>query len=390
MVKGFEFSRSPKIIFGSGKIEEISSIAKFHGNDVLLVTGKNSFLNSKYGEYLLHTFDLTGVHYHKFIVNSEPSPYMIDQAVIANMNNPIKCVIGIGGGSAIDAGKAISAMLFKNDPVTDFLEGIGKKDHPGTKVPFIAVPTTAGTGTEATKNAVISQIGVNGFKKSLRHDNLMPDYAIVDPELTLSCPPDITTTSGMDCFTQLVESYLSVKANPMTDALALDGIKYVKGSLVRSWKWGQDIEARTGMSYAALLSGICLANANLGVVHGFASSIGGLFNIPHGTVCGTLMAVSNKITVENLRKSNDSGIALQKYAVLGKLFAETENKSDNWYIDAFIDFLYSWTDLFKLNKLGNYGVTQKHFNSILSLTESKAHPAQLSSEDYYHILEERL
>lgn len=218
----------------------------------------------------------------------------------------------------------------------------------------------------------------------------MPDYAIVDPELALNCPPDITTASGMDCFTQLVESYLSVKAGPMTDALAFDGIKYVKNSLVRSWKWGQDIEARTGMSYAALLSGICLANANLGVVHGFASSIGGLFAIPHGTVCGTLMAVSNKITVENLRKNNDSGIALQKFVLLGKLFSETENKSDDWYIDAFIDFLYAWTDLFKLNKLSKYGVTQKHFNVIISKTDVKANPVKLSEADYYRILEERL
>jgi alcohol dehydrogenase class IV len=390
MVKSFEFSRSPRILFGAGKIEEISGIAKSYGNDILLVTGKNSFLNSKHGEYLLHTFNLTGIHYHKLIVNAEPSVYMVDQAVIANKNNTIKCVIAVGGGSTIDAGKAISAMLYKTESVRDFLEGVGTKDHPGTKIPFIAVPTTSGTGTEATKNAVISEIGIHGFKKSLRHDNLMPDYAIVDPELTLNCPPDITTASGMDCFTQLVESYLSVKAGPMTDALAFDGIKYVKNSLVRSWKWGQDIEARTGMSYAALLSGICLANANLGVVHGFASSIGGLFAIPHGTVCGTLMAVSNKITVENLRKNDDSGIALQKFVLLGKLFSETENKSDDWYIDAFIDFLYAWTDLFKLNKLSKYGVTQKHFNAIISKTDVKANPVKLSEADYYRILEERL
>lgn len=164
MVKSFEFSRSPRILFGAGKIEEISGIAKSYGNDILLVTGKNSFLNSKHGEYLLHTFNLTGIHYHKLIVNAEPSVYMVDQAVIANKNNTIKCVIAVGGGSAIDAGKAISAMLYKTESVRDFLEGVGTKDHPGTKIPFIAVPTTSGTGTEATKNAVISEIGVHGFK----------------------------------------------------------------------------------------------------------------------------------------------------------------------------------------------------------------------------------
>jgi alcohol dehydrogenase class IV len=315
---------------------------------------------------------------------------MIDQAVIANRDNPIKCVVAIGGGSAIDAGKAISAMLYKSESVTEYLESVGKKEHPGTKVPFIAMPTTSGTGCETTKNAVISQIGLHGFKKSLRHDVLMPDYAIVDPELTLNCPPDVTAASGMDCFTQLVESYLSVKANPVTDALTLDALKYVKSSLIRSWKWGQDIEARTGMSYAAMLSGICLTNANLGVVHGFASSIGGLFIVPHGVVCGTLMAVSNKITVEKLRKNNDSSVALNKYATLGKLFAETDDKSNEWYIDYFIDHLYAWTDQLNIKKLGKYGIETKHFHGIIAKTDSKANPVKFSSDDFYKVLEERV
>lgn len=390
MVKAFEFARSPKIIFGTGKIEELSPIVKAFGNDILLVTGKNSFLNSKHGEYLLHTFDLTGIHYHKFVVNSEPSPYMIDQAVIANRNNSIKCVVAIGGGSVIDAGKAISAMLYKKESITEYLEGVGNKEHPGTKVPVIAMPTTSGTGCETSKNAVISQIGIHGFKKSLRHDVLMPDYAIVDPELTLNCPPDVTAASGMDCFTQLVESYMSVKSNPITDAMVLDALKYVKSSLIRSWKWGQDIEARSGMSYAAMISGIGLTNAGLGVVHGFASSVGGLFNVPHGVVCGTLMAVTNKITIEKLRKNNDTSAALNKYATLGKLFAETDDKNNDWYIDYFIDHLYALSDQLNIKRLGKYGIEEKHFQGIIAKTDSKANPVKFSSEDFYRVLEERV
>ena len=231
------------------------------------------------------------------------SPGLIDSVVRESSDKKYDLVVAIGGGSVIDAGKAISAMMYKTDSLTDFLEVVGHKEHPGTKLPFIAVPTTSGTGSEATKNSVISEVGKEGFKRSLRHDNIVPDIALVDPELTLSCSPEITAASGMDCFTQLTEAYISDKSNQYTDALAIEGLRSVKASLVKSYIDGGDIEARTGMSFAALTSGICLANAGLGVVHGFASSVGGMYNIPHGLVCGTLMAVSNKINVRELEGS---------------------------------------------------------------------------------------
>ena len=246
---------------------------------------------------------MKNIEYKLISIPGEPSPEDIDNAVKSLDNEGIDLVVGIGGGSVLDAGKAISAMMHKPESVVRFLEGVGDMEHPGTKLPYIAIPTTSGTGSEATKNAVISKIGINGFKKSLRHDNLVPEIALIDPELTLNCPPEITAASGMDCFTQLTEAYLSDKSNEYTDALAMEGLKAIKLSLKRCCADGQDIEARTGMSFAALTSGICLANAGLGVVHGFASSVGGMYNIPHGLVCGTLMAKSNEINVRELRKN---------------------------------------------------------------------------------------
>jgi alcohol dehydrogenase class IV len=390
MVKSFLFAQTPRIIFGNGKIADLAGLAKTYGNDVLLVTGAHSFAGSKYGEYVLHTFAMTGIHYHQVTIPREPSPDMIDQAVIRYRDANIRLVVSIGGGSVIDAGKAISAMLGRNESITEFLEGVGTKEHPGTKVPFIAIPTTAGTGSETTKNAVISQVGRMGFKKSLRHDHFVPDIAIIDPELTLQTPPDITTASGMDCFTQLVEAYVSDKATPFTDVLALDGLAKLKSALPRVWKWGQDLEARVGMSYAAMVSGICLANAGLGVVHGFASSIGGMFTIPHGVVCGTLMAPANAITVKRLREQQNAAPFLAKYAELGKLFANEDGKSQDYYIDCFIGILDEWTEMMNIRRLGKYEIKASDMDRIIDVTDSKNNPVKLGKEDLNAIIEARL
>jgi alcohol dehydrogenase class IV len=390
MVKAFQIAQTPKIFFGNGMLAELPGLTKAYGNDILLVTGAGSFMHSKHGEYLQHTFEMTGVHYHHVAVRREPSPEMIDQVVIRYRDANIRLVVAIGGGSAIDAGKAISAMLGKTESVKDFLEGVGTKDHPGTKVPFIAIPTTSGTGSEATKNAVISEIGPLGFKKSLRHDNLVPDYAIVDPELTLHCPPDVTAASGMDCFTQLLESYLSIKATPITDALAFDALGKIKTALPRVWRMGQDIESRSDMSYAAMISGICLANAGLGAVHGFASSVGGLFNVPHGVVCGTLMASANAVTVKRLKDQNSSNPILLKYAELGKMFIGEEQKSQFYYIDRFIEILAEWTETMNISRLGKYGIKSADVAKIVKATDVKNNPVKLSKEDLAEILESRL
>src|SRR5664280_2701978 len=359
MVKPFQFSRLPKIYFKRGIIAELPSFIRSYGKKIILVTGKSSFTNSVYSGRLFNDFKKNDIEYSVLSVPGEPSPEIIDNAIKEFKNKSSNLVVGIGGGSVIDAGKAISAMMNRTESVVEFLEGVGTREHPGTKLPYIAVPTTSGTGSETTKNAVISRIGRNGFKRSLRHENFVPDIALVDPELTLGCSKDITAASGMDCFTQLTEAYLSDKSCEYTDALAIEGLKAIKASLIRSYSEGEDIDARTGMSFAALTSGICLANAGLGVVHGFASSIGGLFDIPHGLICGTLMAKSNEINIRELRKYSSNTSALKKYSLLGKLFVDESGKTEDYYIDGFIQYLYELSNELSLSGLKSFRIEKK-------------------------------
>ncbi|MDT8374846.1 MAG: iron-containing alcohol dehydrogenase [Bacteroidales bacterium] len=378
------------IYFGSGKISELPGIVSYYGKSVLLVTGARSFMDSRRAGRLFDLFGSNGITFQHVTVRSEPSPQTVDDTVLKFAGREINAVVSIGGGSVIDAGKAISAMLGKTGSVTEYLEVVGNKEHPGTKVPFIAVPTTSGTGSEATKNAVISKVGRDGFKRSLRHDNFVPDAAIVDHELTLECPPEITAAAGMDCFTQLTEAYLSTKANEYTDALALEGIMAIKRSLVRSYTHGDDITARSDMSFAALTSGICLANAGLGAVHGLAGTIGALFDIPHGVVCGTLMADANDLNVRELSKGKNGEAALRKYATLGRLFSDTAVKSDNYYIDFFLDYLRAVTFFLDLPKLSRFGLNEEDLPVICSQSDVKNNPAELSAGILSEILARRL
>jgi alcohol dehydrogenase class IV len=390
MVNPFQFSKLPFICFGTGKIKALPGLIRRYGSVIILVTDQRSFIITSHAELLFESLRKEGIRYHNFVITGEPSPEIIDNATGKLNHEAVDAVVSIGGGSVLDAGKAISAMIHMQGSVKEYLEGVGTREHPGTKLPFIALPTTSGTGSEATKNAVISQIGKDGFKRSLRHENFVPDIAIVDPELTFSCPGDITAASGMDCFTQLTESYLSDKGNEYTDALAWEGLKAIKSSLVQSFMDGQNSEARSGMSFAALTSGICLANAGLGVVHGFASSIGGMFSIPHGVVCGTLMAPANALTVRELHYGKSNPEALNKYVSLGRLFMDIEGKSDGYYVDAFVGYLRKLSEDLKLPRLGQYGIKEEDLEPICRVTELKNNPVKLDTDDLIEILKERL
>jgi alcohol dehydrogenase class IV len=387
MIKNFAFATTPQLHFGRGKLSVLAAAAKGMGSEVLLVTGDHSFLSSSHAPNLLNQLHAEGLTVEQYRIDGEPSPEMIDEAVKLFSSYVPDLVVAIGGGSVLDAGKAISAMLPLNEPVKNYLEGVGvKATHPGVKVPFIAVPTTAGTGSEATKNAVISETGPKGYKRSLRHDNFVPDLAIVDPELTLTCPTSVTATSGMDAFTQLLESYLSTASNPLTDILATKGLKCISRSLLKAYREGGDIEARTDMSLAAHLSGITLANAGLGLVHGFASSVGGYFDVPHGVICSALMSPANKLTVRKLRREQNNAEALEKYAAVGRIFSGHENKSDEYYADFLLSLIDSLTSEMNIPKLSGYGVKPEDFEKIIRATDNKNNPATLNAEEMKEVL----
>lgn len=386
MILPFSFTSLPKIVFGPGVSSRIAQTISQYGPTTALITGGASLKKSSYFNTLQENLDNHKITSTIHSITTEPSPQIIDEIVLNLRDKKISSILAVGGGSVLDAGKAISAMLKENGSVLDFLEGVGHKTPSGEKVPFIAVPTTSGTGSETTSNAVLSVVGAKGFKKSLRHDNYIPDVAIVDPERTLSCPPHLTATCGMDCFTQLIEAYLSTKSSILTDTFALQGIKAISRSLLLAFQEGENIEARSDLSYATMLSGIVLANAGLGTVHGFASAIGGVIPVPHGIVCGTLMEPSNRLTLARLRQSDANNPTLLKYTTLGKIFSGTTQKNDNWYQDHFINTLATISSTLKIPDLSQYHITDEIMEKILLGTGNKYNPVEFDRNDLATIL----
>lgn len=395
MLLDFNFASIPHIIFGAGKLNEIYDLIPKFGNKVLYVIGGSSLKNSGKWEEIESMMQKNNISFSSISVYGEPTSSFVDEAVNNFRNHNIDVIVGIGGGSVIDAGKAISAMLLKDDSIKNYLEGVGNKTHDGKKIPYIGVPTTSGTGSEVTKNTVISEVGIEGFKKSLRHDNLIPNYAVLDPELVLSCPKSISSSCGMDAFTQLLEGYVSPKSNIITNALAMNGMKKMKDAIIPVCnEKGSDINLRSAMAYGALLSGIVLANAGLGIVHGFASSIGGLFEIPHGVVCGTLLAESTKVNIKRLeRLGSEVENYLLKYALVGALIDGKNCFEDidiPHYCSILVDVLDNWTKKLNIDRLGQYGITSTDVDSIIEKTSLKNNPVQLKREDLHKILINRI
>jgi alcohol dehydrogenase len=395
MIQPFNFASIPQIIFGTGKLSTLYEVIPTFGRNVLMVIGENSLKRSGRWDEITSNLDSKELNYSQISISGEPSPSLIDDSTEKFRSYDIDVVVGIGGGSVIDAGKAISAMLPKNDSIVNYLEGIGHKTHDGSKIPYIAIPTTSGTGSEATKNAVISKIGKNGFKKSLRHDNLIPNIAIIDPKLLTTCPPSISGSCGMDAFTQLLEAYLSPSGSPLTNSLAFSGLKYINESLLAVCSEGaSNIEMRAAMAYGALLSGICLANAGLGIVHGLASSIGGAFEIPHGVLCGTLLSEATKMNITKLKRLGTQGdLGLEKYAEIGALLAGVyppnfDNKLD--HCNFLIKTLETWTQKLKLERLSNYGITVENIGDLLEKTGLKNNPVTLTKEEIRLIIINRI
>ena len=390
MTDSFQFSSLPKIIFGSGKRNELAAEVNFRGNRVLLLTGSSSVHNSGHGEEIITALKAANLELEHEVIAHEPSPSLIDQIVEKYRSSGIQVVVAVGGGSVMDAGKAISAMIPVEGSIRDYLEGVGEKKHPGLKIPFITMPTTSGTGSEVTKNAVISEVGEEGFKKSLRHDNFIPELAIIDPEMMLSCPAKLTAASGMDAFSQLLESYLSTKANAMTDALALQGLKQIKKYLLRAFLEGEkNLEARSGMALAAMFSGITLAHAGLGLVHGFASPLGGFYYIPHGVACGSLMAPVFTTTIDNLLDQPEHP-AIKKLIIISKVFADFKYKQDMEYLQAFKEKLIHITSLLEMPLLSDYGLKEEGIQKVVDCTSHKYHAVKLTNEQMVNALKARI
>ena len=390
MVNPFHLSRIPRIVFGAGTLIKLPLLMEEFGTRFLIITGASSFQSGNNGRKLLKTLESNDNIIYRGRIIKEPSPSDVDDIVMEYYGKDIDAVVGIGGGSVLDAAKAVSAMLRIGEPVREYIEGVGNKMHPGIKIPFIAVPTTAGTGSESTENAVISQVGKNGFKRSLRHVNLMPDIALVDPELTIGCPPEITSASGLDALTQLIESYVSVKANTFTDALAEEAIRLVIVHLPEALKNGKNISAREALSYSAMISGITLANAGLGVVHGFASSVGGCIDIPHGVLCGTLLGVTNRIILDALLTTDPDNPAISKYARLGRYFTDIRNLTEGEYAIQFIELLEKLVDELNLSRIGKYGLKAEDFEDIIDNTSQKNNPVKLNKDKLLQILRSRI
>ncbi len=313
----FSIARLPRIEFGAGVFSRVPDILARYGHGVMLVTGSRSFPSTPQWDDLITILEQRDFAWYHGSVDGEPSPQLIDSVVAEYAGTGIDVVLGVGGGSALDAAKAIAGLLRVQLSVMDYLEGVGPElSYEGPAVPLVAVPTTAGTGSEATKNAVLSVQGRAGFKKSFRDDRLVAEYAVVDPELLATCPPRVIAANGMDALTQLLESFVSLRANVFTNALAVSGLRAVRDGLL-PWYEGESPDtaaARAHMAYAALLSGITLAQCGLGSVHGLASPLGAYYPIPHGVVCGTLVATCTAVNIDALRERAPDSVALDRYA----------------------------------------------------------------------------
>ena len=393
MNPGFSLKPLPAVTFGSGCLESLCAIAAALGSRILVITGYSFRTRQKSWTPVERQLLETGIKIDYAIVSSEPSPEIIDRIVDAYHPVKLDGVIAIGGGSVLDAGKAVAAMLPAGEKIEQFLEGVGNRLPDGRKLPFVAIPTTAGTGSEASANAVITRPGLEGYKKSLRHQNYVPDFALIDPHLMQTCPPELTAACSMDAFSQLVEGFLSTRSSVLTDAIAWSGIEAVQRSLIRVFRNGDDLEARSDMAYAALCSGIVLANAGLGVIHGLAPALGSSLAIPHGLVCGTLMGAGNQITLEKLRElaSTDTHYQhyIDKYLRLGRLFcAERDTTRDE--ADCFIEELHRIIDLLGLSRLSDYGAVPGDLGALLDGASLKNNPAPLSHKDLRNILLHRL
>ena len=378
----FELSVPEKVIFGKGSLARLEQLVSGYGDRALVVHGANPDRAQSIKGLLVKS----GFETRLFSIGGEPTVEDVVKGVEEAKRTNVTLVIGVGGGSPIDAAKAIAGLATNTGDIYEYLEVIGR-GNPLTKpsLPCVAIPTTAGTGAEVTKNSVIASLE-HKVKVSLRSPFLLPRIALVDPELTYSLPAKVTIATGLDALTQLVEPLVSIRSNPATDGLCREGIPRVARSLPAVVQNGKDFAAREEMSLASLFGGLALANAGLGGVHGFAGPIGGMFNAPHGLVCGILLPFVVEANIRALRDRFPNSIALGRYDEIGQLLTGSSHAQA-------ADGLAWLKDLNKTRdvpKLSSLGIPKESIPEIAvkaaKASSMKANPIELTLPELEEIL----
>ena len=382
----FEFATANRIIFGTGKLNGLGDQLKERAKRLLLVTGRSSDAIPRVREIL----SAQGIPFDEFALHGEPTVDTASKGVKLALEHGADMVIGLGGGSVLDAGKAIAALATNPYDIFDYLEVVGK-GQALTNAPlmYIAIPTTAGTGTEVTRNAVLES-PAHGVKVSLRSPLMLPSIALVDPELTYSLPPAITASTGLDALTQLIEPFVSVRANPMTDAICREGIRHAARSLRRAYKHGSDQEAREGMSLASLFGGMALANSALGAVHGFAGPLGGMLHAPHGAICAKLLPLVMDANLKAMNSREPNHPALTRYAEVAQILTGDKNATASDGVKWVSDLVRN----LNIPTLSVYGMTSELFSDAVQKTmkasSTKGNPIVLTEDELREILEKAM
>jgi alcohol dehydrogenase class IV len=363
----FDFFAVPRTVFGRGTVARVPEMAATLGLRPLIVYNGDDAL----ADVLAAKLDAADLRTSRRRQRGEPTVADVDSAVEQAKRDGSDCVIGLGGGSAIDAAKAVAGLMTNGGVATDYMEVVGL----GLKItraaaPWMAIPTTAGTGAEATRNAVVG-LPERKFKASIRSELLLPRVALIDPELGVNVPPAVTAASGMDALCQLIESFTSSGAQPITDALALRGMELAARSLRRAYEDGRDLAARTDMAIAANLSGVTLTNAGLGAVHGFAAPLGANFPVPHGVVCAALLPHVIRVNVEAARSAGGAvgRGTLQRYAAVGRSLVPAANLAEDEAIAACVAFTADLARDLRIPPLSTYGLTPQHVPDMVALAK---------------------
>ena len=382
----FEFATATRIVFGPGTLAEIEKLAPTFGRHALVVTGRHPARAQR----LLDLLARSPVTATTFSIAAEPTTDDITSAVAHARAVGCDFVIGFGGGSALDSAKAIAALLNNEGDLLDYLEVIGRARplaHPA--MPCVTIPTTAGTGSEVTRNAVLAS-PAHRLKVSLRSPHLLPRLALVDPELTYNLPPALTASTGLDAFTQLIEPYVSSRANPLTDALCVEGLRRAARSLRIAFDQPREASAREDMSLASLFGGLALANAGLGAVHGLAAPIGGMFSAPHGAICAALLAPVTAANLAALRARAPAHDALRRYDEVARLVTSRPSAT----ADDLIPWLRDLVAALRIPPLSTHGLAPADFPAIASAAASassmKANPLPLTAAELTEILQHAL